>query len=132
MSLRVSLPSFAEPPLCEGIDGECWSVVAGADEYRSTVGSRVVDATRNGQRVGLGTEIVIVDRMRLAIPLGAGILEGADQFFLLGVHTDDGQALIGESLTLRANIQELRIAVGAFAGRNLLAVDPESVLHLFQ
>ena len=75
---------------------------------------------------------MIVDRARLPVPGGAGILEGADQFFLLGVHTDDGQALIGVALTLPGNMQELRIAEWAFAGCNLLAVDAELVVHLFQ
>ena len=106
--------------------------MAGADEHRSTVGSRVVDATRNRQRVGLGAEIVIVDRDRIPIPFLTRVFEATHQLLLLGIHTDDGQALIGEALALPADIQELRIAVGAFAVRNLLAVDTESVLHLFE
>ena len=71
---------------------------------------------------------MIVDRMRFTVPLGAGIFEGADQFFFLGVHTEDRQTLVGKTLALLANIQELRITVGAFAACDLLAVNPTSAL----
>ena len=103
-----------------------------ADEHGTAVSDGVVETTWNAQSQGIGAEIVIVDRPRLLAPCGARILEGADQFFLLGVHADDGQAPLGVAPPLLADMQELLIAAGTLAGCDLLAVDTEFVIHLLQ
>ena len=109
-SFRIAQSALVLPPLCDGIHGEGRWVVADADEYRSAVGLGVINAARGGQRFSLGAKIVVVDQFRLAVPLGAGIFEGADQFFLLAVHADDGQALSSKALALLADMQELLVA----------------------
>src|SRR5882724_10278602 len=87
-SFPIAQSALVLPPLCDGIHGEGRWVVADADEYRSAVGLGVINAARGGQRFSLGAKIVVVDQFQLAVPLGAGIFEGADQFLRRGRSLD--------------------------------------------
>ena len=55
---------------------------------------------------------MIVNQARRQTPAHSGILEIADQFALLGIHTDNGMATTMESVSKRAEIEELVIAIG--------------------
>ena len=69
-----------------------------SEKNRATIGQQVVAAVRNGHAGGVGAEVVVVDRYRGAIPLGAGVLEVAQQFALLGIHTDQRKTLTLEAM----------------------------------
>ena len=87
---------------------------------------------KGGESLSLGTKIVIFHQNGIAIPPGSGVFEIANQFLLLRIHTDDGQALGGELFPLPADVKELLIAVRAFGGGNLFAVHAKFEVHLFQ
>ena len=77
--LRVALATFPQPPFAETGDGEGRCFVGSSQENRSTVGLSIVDAIRNGDTFGGGTEVMIVDGGRGSLPFGAGVSEVTDQ-----------------------------------------------------
>ena len=116
----VVLESFSLPPAQQVVSGEVGGVVRGADDHEAAVGGQVVDAVGNGDAVGLGAEVVVVDGKRGSFPSRAVVLEIAHQFPLLGVDADDRQAAFGEPQALRGDVLELFVAVGTGAGATRL------------
>ena len=72
------------PPSDQVVCGEVGGVVGGTHHHEAAVGAHVVDAVGDGDAVGLGAEVVVVDGVRGFAPAATGILEVADQFALLG------------------------------------------------
>ena len=68
---------------------------------------------------------MIENTSRMVFPALARILEVADQFAFLGVHTDDGQVTSLEAPTQLGEIFELQVAIRAGAGGNLLVIDAQ-------
>ena len=89
----VATRAVTLPPTGDGVGGEGGCVMRDAHEHRASVGEQVIDTVRDRDADGIGTEIVIIDAHRRAIPLDASVLEVADQFSFLGVDADDGQTL---------------------------------------
>src|SRR6516225_6096572 len=89
----VAISAVALPPAGDGVGGEGCRVMRDSYEDRATVGEQVIDTIRDRDADGIGTEIVIIDVHRCAIPFDAVIFEIADQFSLFGVDADDGKAL---------------------------------------
>src|SRR6266853_1481364 len=79
---------------CHPIPPEPTAWEHGSDE----VVRRVVNPVGNDYAAGVRAEVVIVHQNRRAIPFGASVLEVADQFALLTVDADDGNALALEAL----------------------------------
>ena len=107
----VAALTVVGPPSGQVVGGECGGVVAGADEQVATVVLDVVDAVGQGDALGFGTEVMVVDEGGLLAPGGAGVLEVADQLPLLRVDADDGRAGSGEGLALGGDVGELGVAV---------------------
>src|SRR6516164_5713996 len=105
-------------------------VMRGADADGSAVVGRVVNAVGDAHPAGIGAEVVVVHRHRRAIPFGARVLEVADHFAFLAVHTDDRKALPQETLPQPGNMLELLIPVWAGVGGDLLSVDTQREIHL--
>jgi len=61
-------------------------------EDRASVGEQVIDTVRDRDADGIGTEVVVIDAHRCAVPLDAIVLEVADQFSFFGIDADDGEA----------------------------------------
>ena len=114
------------------MSGEGWRIVRDADTDSTAVVRRVVNAVGDTHAAGIGAEVVIVHQNRRAIPFGSGVLEIADQFAFLAVHTDDGKTLPLETGSQRANMLELLIAVGAGVGGDLFSVHAQREIHLVQ
>src|SRR5580704_1400452 len=129
---RITLTALLTPPLRNGIDRKGWGVVTGSQKHRAAVGQRIVDAVGSYQSLGLGPKVVILDQNRIAIPFGSGVLEVANQFLLLGIDTEDGQALGGKSFLLLGDVEELWIAVRTPGGGDLFAVHSKPEIHLLQ
>ena len=106
--------------------------MGGADDHEAAVGGQVVDAVGNGDAVGLGAEVVVVDRLWGSFPSRAVVLEIAHQFPLLGVDADDRQAAFGEPQALRGDVLELFVAVGTGAGRDALVIDTQPVAEVLE
>ena len=64
-----------------------------------------------------------------AVPFGAGILERADEFLLLGVDADDRGVLGGAALAQRRDALELVVAVRMGDAGELLVVDTQREAH---
>ena len=77
----VVLESFSLPPAQQVVSGEVGGVVRGADDHEAAVGGQVVDAVGNGDAVGLGAEVVVVDGKRGSFPSGAVVLEMPNSAF---------------------------------------------------
>ena len=113
------------PPVVETVDREERRVVGVADDDGAVVGEQVVDAVGNGEAVGEGAEVVVEDLDGLLFPGGAGVLEVADEFLLLGVDADQG-AVLGGATTLEGGDElKLGVAVGRGDGGELLAIDAQ-------
>ena len=103
-----------------------------ADHDGASIGEEIIDAVRYGDAGGIGAEIVIVDQARGQIPARPGILEIADQFALLGIDADDGEATTLESVSKIAEVEELIIAIGTVVGGDFLVIDPQGIAHLME
>ena len=84
------------------------------------------------QSIGLGTKIAILDDNGIENPTGPGVLEVANQFFLLGIDTDDRQTLPGESVLLSGDIEALLSVIGVVGGGDLFAVHAKAEVHLLE
>ena len=73
---------------------------------------------------------MVVDPTRGEVPSRARVLEGADQFPLLGVDADDGQVAALEVTAQVADVQKLLVAIGTRVGGDLLVVDAERIAHV--
>ena len=104
------------------------------DTYRdrSSIGEQIVDAVRDGDAGGVGTEVVVVDQTGRKIPTRSGVLEVADQFALLGVDANDRQAAALEALPKITQVEELIIAIGADVGGEFLVIDAQGIAHLME
>ncbi len=89
VGLGIVLAALGAPPFLDAVDGERRGVGGLADEDGAGVGPRVVDAVGDGEALGIGAEVVVLDLFGTAVPLGAGISERADEFLLLGIDADD-------------------------------------------
>ena len=59
---------------------------------------RIVDPVGDGAALGFGAKVVILHQFGDAVPLGAGILERANEFLLLGIDADHRGVLDGAAL----------------------------------
>jgi hypothetical protein len=66
---------------------------------------------------------MIVDQTRRQIPARSGILESTNQFAVLGIDADDGEAAALEVIPKVAEVEELVVAVGAEVVGELLVID---------
>ena len=106
--------------------------MGGADNHEAAIGAQVVDAVGDGDAVGLGAEVVVVDGLWRSFPCGALVLEVADQFALFGIDADDGQAALGELGVLLGDVLKLLVAVWAGACRDALVVDAQPVVEILE
>src|SRR6185369_11347635 len=86
----VAVRAVALPPAGDGVGGKGCRVVRDTYEDRASVGEQVIDTVRDRDADGIGTEVVVIDAHRCAIPLDAMVLEVADQFSFFGIDADDG------------------------------------------
>ena len=76
--LRVTLVSFYLPPPSKTGDGEGGGFVGSSQEHTAAVGLGIVDAIRNADTLGGGSEIMIADLSGGLLPLHSGVLEVTD------------------------------------------------------
>src|SRR5712664_2248099 len=63
----IAAATFAAPPLAKGFHREEWRVVGGAHDDSPTIGLNVVNSVRDGQTLGLRTEVVVLDQKRVRL-----------------------------------------------------------------
>ena len=117
------------PPVSDGVSGEGGSIVRDANDNGAAVHERLIDAVWDGNAEGIRTEVVVEHRPGISIPAGAGVFEIADQFAFFGVNTDDGESTAAKAFAQIRNVIELKIAVGAGIGGEILLVHPQRVIH---
>ena len=91
--------------------GKSGCVVRNTDNDGAAVGDSIVNAVRDSDTDGVGTEVVVVNQARGLPPAGARILEVANEFTLLRIHADDGRMSPAEAVAHVSNVVELEIAV---------------------
>ena len=96
--LGIAHATLGAPPLFDAVDGKCRGVGGRADEDRAGIGLRIVDPVGDGAALGFGAKVVILHQFGDAVPLGAGILERANEFLLLGIDADHRGVLDGAAL----------------------------------
>lgn len=78
------------PPVVEAVDGKEGCVIGVADDDGPGIGEQVIDAVGDGEAVGKGAEVVIMDWERARFPGGAGFLKlPTNSFFLVYVQFPD-------------------------------------------
>lgn len=117
------------PPMSDGMSGKGGSVMGDADHQSKAIFHNIVNPLRNGDAYGIGAEVVIVNTTRGRFPTAARIFEIADEFAFFAVYADDGQMTALEAVAQLGQIFELKIPVGAEAGRDLLLIDPQRIAH---
>ena len=105
--------------------------MGGADDHEAAVGGQVVDAVGDGDAVGLGAEVVVVDGVRGSFPSRAVILEVANQFTLFGIDADDRRPRSANRRRWAAML-ELFVAVGTGASRDALVIDAQPVAEVLE
>lgn len=108
--------SLVAPPVSDGVSGKGGGVMRDADDDGTSIGEEIIDAVGDGDAGGIGAEVVIIDRARRQVPSRTWILEVTDQFALLGVDADDGEAAVLEAVPKIADIEKLIVTIGAEVG----------------
>ena len=93
---------------------------------------QIIDAVGYRPRERVLTEIVHIDLFGLLAPTSSGVLEGSDEFFLLRVDTDYGQALSQKCLLLAFDLAKLLISIRVRRPGYLFAIGFERVALLFE
>ena len=130
--LGIEIVSFYLPPPAKAGDGESGCFVGSSQEHTAAVGLGIIDAIRNADTLGGGSEVMIVNLGGGSLPLHSGVLEVTDQLPLFGIHAEDRIAAFFELIPLPTEIAELAVAVGSRTGGNLLAIGAQGILHLPQ
>lgn len=95
--MRVARDTFAGPPAGNRTSCEAGSVMGNAHKDGAPIGYEIVNPVGDSYADGIGSEIVIVDEYRRAIPASSGILEVTDEFSFFGIDTDNGKVAALES-----------------------------------
>ena len=104
--VRIVLPVVL-PPVLKGIGREIGNVLGRRDAHVACVSFRIIDPVGHGDRLGVRTEVVIVDLLALATPRLPGVFELADQFLFLRVDADPRVAGCTEILAFFSNVAKL-------------------------
>src|SRR3712207_8960015 len=78
-------PVWVSPPLGNAMSRKFRGVIGGAHINITLLVSKVIDAVRDRQGLGLTEKIVTEDLMGLFAPTAAFVEKVADQFFLLAI-----------------------------------------------
>ena len=84
LGLRIVLAALGAPPLLDAVDGERRGVGGSADEDGAGIGARVVDAVGDGEALGIGGKVVVVDEFGAAVHFAPGLRKApTSSFFCL-------------------------------------------------
>ena len=125
LGLRIVLAALGAPPLLDAVDGERRGVGGSADEDGAGHWRAGRRCRRDGEALGIGGKVVVVDEFGAAVPLRAGIAEGADELLLLRIDADDREVVGGAALAQLGDVPELLVAVGMRGAGELLVVDAQ-------
>jgi len=128
----ITEQSFLAPPMSDGVSREGGCVMGDADHDPPAIGEQIIDAVRDGNARGIGTEVVIVDPAGRQIPARPGIFEIADQCAFLGIHANDGETAALKSVAQVAEVEELMVAIGTMVGGEVLVIDAKGIAHLME
>src|SRR6516165_7195787 len=112
--IGIALASHRRTPVTDRLDRKLGSVAGDADADPTFIGAHIVNPVGHRLAQLLIGKIVHIDALWRAFwtPVGAGVLEVAEQLFLLGIDRDHRLPGSLRSQYLRVDVLELRIAVG--------------------
>src|SRR6516165_512908 len=122
--IGIALASHRRTPVTDRLDRKLGSVAGDADADPTFIGAHIVNTVGHRLAQLLIGKIVHIDALWRAFwtPVGAGVLEVAEQLFLLGIDRDHRLPGSLRSQYLRVDVLELRIAVGVMGTLIGLAV----------
>ena len=91
--MGVEMPASVFEPVYNTIYRKLRGIAGISDSYRAPIVQQVEDAIRNCLESGIRREVMIVDLNGLFAPDGARGCKPPDEFFFLGIHTDDTNPL---------------------------------------
>lgn len=106
-AVRINLAADSHPPAANRGDGKLWRVVRETNDDLSFIASHIIDTIRDGAAFGSTRKVIHFDSARRRPPLRARLLEVADQFFLLGIDTNDRPFPAQKCLAAFSQIAEL-------------------------
>jgi hypothetical protein len=112
ISQRKMFPPLCTPPVFDSVCSELCCVCRGTNVNKAVVPCYIVNSVRGCKALCILSEIVCVDLDRIATPSRAFVGKVANQFFLLGIHANDGKTSGQERLTRRLDVGELPVSVG--------------------
>lgn len=130
--LRIERQTEVLPPPENGIDGEFGRVGRLSECDIALIAPDIVNAIGHDTPLSVAGEVMGVDGYCLSAPVGARIVETADEFFLLGVHTDARPARLLKSDSLVVDVVELLVSVRVWVGVQSFDVALGSDLLLIQ
>ncbi len=133
--VRITQASFVFPPEGDSIGGKGGGVMRDAYDDVAAIGCGVQYPIGHGYRVGLASEVVVLDRGGGFVPGGARIFKAADEFFFLAIHADDRCSRCREGGAEPFDVSELLIPHTLGRGRTageFLVVDPKFILQRVQ
>ena len=119
------------PPAPQGPDRKLRGVMIHPDTDPTPVGGHVVYPVGHRPAERLGTEIIDIDRLGLALgpPLPSTVLERADQLLLLRIDRHDRLTPALELLAALVDVRKLGVAVRVRAAFTRLAVGLQAVVQ---
>ncbi len=133
--VRITPTSFVFPPVGDRVGGKGGGVMGDAYDDVAAIGYSVQYPIGHGYRVGLASEVVVLDWDGGFVPSGTRIFKGADQFLFLAIHTDDRCSRFCKGGAELFDVSELLIPYTPGRGRaagEFLVVDPEFILQGIQ
>jgi len=118
--------------MCDGVSSEGGCVMRDADHNGSSIGQQIIDAVKDSDARGIGTEVVIVDQAGRQIPARTGIFEMAEEFAFFGVDANNGETAALKSVSKVAEVEELIVAIGTVVGGEFLGINTKGIAHLME
>ncbi len=129
---NIHMASKLCPPGADRSDRKLCRVMRDTNRDIPLIAPDIIDAIRNGLALGLTRKVIDIDCVRTLPPLPTGLLEVANQLFLLRVDANDRRFPPQKCSARLRNVFELFIAPRRLFARETLAVDSHRVVALSQ
>ena len=125
------------PVHADGINSELGGVIAATHRNEPGIACEIVNPTGNGDALGIGREIMVVDLDRRGAPLSSGLIKTTDQLSCFGVDADRRPLVARKSCALLLEISELAVPQRwcgwiVQARCNALEIDAEPIAKFFE
>gem|GEM_PF-3268921 len=125
--VRIPLVQFCLAPMCQIVHRERWRISRLSNGDCATIGAHIIDPIGDGLPQRVVWKIVGINFFCRLAPDLARVFEVADQFLLLGIHTDDGLVRRAVLRTLHSDVTKLLIALRMLRPCGLFEIGTQTV-----